>query len=487
MAERNFKVVVAGAGVAGLFIAEKLKNVGIDFTIYEKADEVGGTWRDNTYPGLFVDVMSRQYEFPFDPNYDWSRKYAPASEIQDYVKKVAARRGLRKFIKFREEIVEAKFTGEGWRLTTAKGEVINADVFIAATGFLHTPVYPDIPGRETFKGPAFHSARWDHSLPYKGKRWCIIGGGASGIQITEALGWAGAEVTQFIRRAQWVHIRENPKTSLWERIFLRLPGGYQYRQRQLWQMIIKMDAWRLQPGPAREAMEREYKGYLDAVRDPELRKKLTPDYHLGCTRIPKSDQNYYEAVQLPNVHIENRRITKIVPNGVELADGTNMDFDVLVYATGFDPHAYMRPMKVTGQNGVTLDEIWKDKIYSYGGIALPGFPNMFMLYGPFSPVNNVPVPLGLDQEIGYIMKLMEIARQRHVTIAPTATATEKFLARLGAAFPGTVWLGCKNWYSDKQGTPILWPLRQDEHEDFFAKVTEEDLQISPAKQTASQA
>ena len=150
------------------------------------------------------------------------------------------------------------------------------------------------------------------------------------------------------------------------------------------------------------------RGYLDAIKDPELRRKLTPDYHLGCTRIPKSDQNYYEAVQLPNVHIETRRIARIVPNGVELADGTSENFDVLVYATGFDAHAYMRPMKVTGLDGVTIDEVWKDKIYSYGGIALPGFPNLFMLYGPFSPVNNVPVPLGLDQEIGYIMRLIEL-------------------------------------------------------------------------------
>ncbi|HVG50179.1 MAG TPA: NAD(P)/FAD-dependent oxidoreductase [Xanthobacteraceae bacterium] len=485
MAERKFKVVVAGAGVAGLFMAEKLKNAGIDFTVYEKASDLGGTWRDNTYPGLFVDVLSRQYEFPFAPNYDWSRKYAPSTEILEYVRKVADRRGLRKFIKFNEEIVEAKFNGDGWRLKTAKGEVIDADVFIAATGFLHTPVYPNIPGRETFKGPAFHSARWDHSIPYKGKRWGIIGGGASGIQITEALAWAGAEVTQFIRRAQWVHIRENPKSTLWERLFLRLPGAYQYRQRQLWDMIIKMDAWRLKPGPAREAMEREYKGYLDVIKDPELRKKLTPDYHLGCTRIPKSDQNYYEAVQLPNVKVETRRITKIVPDGVELADGSHEPFDVLVYATGFDPHAYMRPMKVIGQNGITPDDIWKDRVYSYGGIALPGFPNMFMLYGPFSPVNNVPVPLGLDQEIGYIMKLIDMARKRNVTIAPTMGATQKFVAKLDAAFPGTVWLGCNNWYSDQQGTPVLWPLRQDEHKSFFEEVDESHLEIAPAKQAVA--
>jgi hypothetical protein len=146
-------------------------------------------------------------------------------------------------------------------------------------------------------------------------------------------------------------------------------------------------------------MEQEFSSYLDYIKDPELKKKLTPDYNLGCTRIPKSDKNYYEAVQLPNAHIVKGQITSIVPDGVVMADGTQVKLDVLVYATGFDAHAYMRPMNVTGLNGTTIHEAWKEKIYSYGGIALPGFPNLFMLYGPFAPVNNVPVPLGLDQEI----------------------------------------------------------------------------------------
>lgn len=481
MAERTFRVVVVGAGIAGLFMAEKLKRARIDFTVYEKADEVGGTWRDNTYPGLYVDVLSRQYEFPFQPNYDWSRKFAPGPEIQAYIKKVTDDRGLRKFIRFNEEIVDARFTDDRWHLTTAKGEAVVADIFIAATGFLHKPIYPNIAGHDCFAGPAFHSARWDHDVPIEGKRWGVIGGGASGVQITEALAWERCEVNQFIRRPQWVHIRENPHSTWLERILLRLPFAYRLRQHQLWKLIIEADQWRLKPGPQRDAMECEFKSYLDIVKDPELRRKLTPDYHLGCTRVPKSDRNYYEAVQRANVHIETGRIARIVPQGVEMADGTLKELDVLVYATGFDAHAYMRPMKVTGPNGVTIDEVWKNKIYSYGGIALPGFPNLFMLYGPFSPVNNVPVPIGLDQEIGYIMRLIDLVRRRHVTVAPTIPATEKFLARIGSAFPETVWVGCRNWYTDQQGTPILWPLPQDQHETFFADIATEDLQFTPTR------
>ncbi|HZT52070.1 MAG TPA: NAD(P)/FAD-dependent oxidoreductase [Stellaceae bacterium] len=484
MAERKFRVVVVGAGIAGLFMTEKLKRAGIDFVVYEKAGEVGGTWRDNTYPGLYVDVLSRQYEFPFQPNYDWSRKYAPGTEIQAYIKKVADDRGLRRFIRFNTEIAAARFSGGRWHVTTTTGETDVADVFVAATGFLHRPVYPEIEGRESFAGIAFHSARWDHSVPYLGKRWGVIGGGASGVQITEALAWENCDVTQFIRRAQWVHIRENPYSTWRERMLLRLPFAYRRKQRELWNFIIEADQWRLQPGPQREAMEREFKSYLDTIRDPELKRKLTPDYHLGCTRIPKSDQNYYEAVQRPNVTIETRRIARIVPEGVMLADGTLRPLDVLVYATGFDAHAYMRPMRVTGLNGVTLDEAWKDRIYSFGGIALPGFPNLFMLYGPFSPVNNVPVPLGLDQEIGCIMRLIAEARSRKAAVAPTQAATERFLARIGAAFPATVWVGCKNWYSDQQGTPILWPLPQDQHKAFFEALAPGDLEFIPAADAA---
>ena len=232
MAGRKFRVVVAGAGVSGLFMAETLKRAGIDFTVYEKAGEVGGTWRDNTFPGLFVDVLSRQYEFPFQPNYNWSRKYAPATEIWSYIKKVARDRGLTKFIRFNEEIAAARFTDGRWHIETAKGNTDIADVFICATGFLHKPLLPDIPGRENFLGAAFHSAHWDHTVPYEGKRWGVIGSGASGVQITEALAWAGCDVTQFIRRAQWVHIRENPHSTLHERLRLRLPGGYQREQRR---------------------------------------------------------------------------------------------------------------------------------------------------------------------------------------------------------------------------------------------------------------
>jgi cation diffusion facilitator CzcD-associated flavoprotein CzcO len=248
-------------------------------------------------------------------------------------------------------------------------------------------------------------------------------------------------------------------------------------------MINENDRWRLEPGPQREAMEREYRSYLDCIKDPELKEKLTPGYNLGCTRIPKSDKNYYEAVQLPNAHIVKGEIARIAPYGVVMGDGTEVALDVLVYATGFDAHAYMRPMRVAGLDGVTIDEAWRERIYSYGGIAVPGFPNLFMLYGPFAPVNNVPVTLGLDQEIGCIMRLIDEARARGAAVAPTQAATEKFLARLDDAFPGTVWVGgCKNWYTSKEPAPVLWPFPQSAHQAFFDGVPAEDFEFLPSVQ-----
>jgi cation diffusion facilitator CzcD-associated flavoprotein CzcO len=479
MTDHSFRVAVVGAGMSGLYMAEMLqRRADVAFTVYERASEVGGTWRDNTYPGLFVDVLSRQYEFLFQPNYDWSRKYAPQEEIFAYMKRVARQRGWYRHIRFNTEIVAAQFDAASskWHLKTATGETDTVDFFIVATGFLAKPVYPDIEARESFAGKAFHSARWDHAVPYDDKlRWGVIGSGCSGIQITEALAWKNVNVTQFIRRPQWIHIRENPHATWWERMKLRLPGQYQKKQRELWNFIIEADTWRLRPGPQREAMEREFRSYLDVIRDPALKRKLMPTYHLGCTRIPKSDQNYYEAVQRPNVAIETRKIARIVPQGVELIDGTVISLDVLVYATGFDTHTYMRPMQVLGLNGISIDEVWKDNVFSYGGVGVPGFPNMFLLYGPFAPLNNVPVPIGLEHEIGYILRLMDEARRRGAAVAPTAEATERFRARIRAALPGTVWVGCKNWYSDQEGTPILWPLPQDQHAEFFAEPRLDDL------------
>jgi cation diffusion facilitator CzcD-associated flavoprotein CzcO len=275
-----------------------------------------------------------------------------------------------------------------------------------------------------------------------------------------------------------VQIRDNPPTTEAERVRVNDPLEYPRLQRELWNAYSESDRWRLVPGAQRDAMERQFRGFLETVRDPELRQKLTPQYNLGCTRIPKSDR-YYEAVQRPNVRIETTGIECIVPEGVRLKDGTTVELDVIVYATGFDAHAYMRPMTVVGLDGLTVGELWKDGVFSYRGVGLPGFPNLFMLYGPFSPVNNVSVPLGLEQEIDYILRIVSIARKRGAAVMPTLDATRRFVDRMRRSMPGTVWVGCRNWYSDR-GLPILWPLPQDDHAALLAEVDVDELEFVSA-------
>lgn len=484
LGSERYKVIIIGAGISGLFMAEKLLRAGIDFTLYEKAAEIGGTWRDNNYPGLYVDVLSRQYEFPFRPNYDWSRKFAPGSEIQEYLLRVTRERGWRPYINFNTEIVEARYDNGKWLIRTDNGETDTADVLIAATGFLREIQLPDIDGRDSFAGPAFHSARWDHDLSLEGKRVGVIGGGASGIQIAETLAVDGIDVTHFVRSPQWIHVRDNPRSTLLGRFLLRLPFAYRLRARHLWKWLGQMDTWRTQPGPAREAVAKEFARPLEAMRDTELREKLRPRVPVGCQRIPKSDKNYYAAMELPNSHVMTERIAAIQPEGVVLEDGTVRPLDVLVYATGFDAHAYMRPMRLIGEHGVTIEETWRNGVFSYRGVALPGFPNFFMLYGPFSPVNNVPIPIGLDQETGYILRVIAAARSRQAAVAPSKAATDAFVAQLRAKAPETVWTGCDNWYRGRGDTPILWPFAQEAHRRMFRNLDLGDLVFTPIATTA---
>ncbi len=478
-ARSGFKVAVIGAGVSGLFMAERLLRAGIDFTVYEKASDLGGTWRDNTYPGLFVDVLSRQYEFPFRPNFDWSRKFASQPEIQAYLLRVARERGWRQHIRFNTEIIEAVFDSGRWQLRTSDGQTDTVDVLISATGFLREPKLPDISGREGFAGMAFHSARWDHGVALEGKRVGVIGSGASGIQIAETLAASGIAVTHFVRRPQWIHVRENPRSTLLGRLALRLPFAYRFRSRQLWRWLGGMDLWRTQPGPARDAVAIELAKPLEAMRDPELREKLRPRMPVGCVRIPKSDKNYYAAMELPNAQVEVRRIERIEPDGICMEDGTLLGLDVLVYATGFDAQAYMRPMRLIGANGVSIEECWKNGVFSYRGVSLPDFPNFFMLYGPFSPVNNVPIPIGLDQQTDYILRVIDAARTRKAVAAPSREATDRFVSDVRRKLPDTVWTGCPNWYRGDGDTEILWPFTQEEHRQMLLDLRLDDLDFTP--------
>ena len=479
----RFEVAIIGAGMAGLFLAEQLRRRGIAYTVYEQAGEVGGTWRDNTYPGLYVDVVTRSYEFPFARGNRWSRRYAPGREIQEYLVRLARGQRVVEHVRFGCEITSARYDRGRWTLGAADGREFTADVVVSATGFLRVPALPSIPGRETFAGPAFHSARWDHSVELYGRRVGVIGAGSSGVQIVTELGLRGVEVTHFLRRPQWIMVRENPAISWWERVMLSLPGVGPLWDRRLRTMKVRTEGserWRLEPGPERDGMKSRFLAELARqVPDPVLRARLTPNEEVGCRRIPKSE-HFYRVLQQPNVTPVTGPLTRITPAGVIDGEGRPHELDVLVFATGFDSHAYMRPMKVEGPGGRTVDELWADGVFSYRGVALPDMPNFFLLNGPFAPVNSMPIPAILADEVGYLLRLLAVIRTHRVALAPTSAATTRFRDTLRDALPNTTFVACPSWFTDQSGTPVVWPWTRAAHTELLTDLHLDDFARFPA-------
>lgn len=478
----GLKVAVIGAGMSGLFMGHYLREAGANFTIYEKRDGAGGTWHANTYPGLHVDTITRSYEFPFARSNKWSKRYAPGSEVREYLGTFPERDGLTPYIRYNTEVVGAEYSEHGWTVTLADGTSSLYDIVVAASGFLRVPKRPRVTGSDSFEGPSFHSSEWDHGIDYATQRVGVIGTGSSGVQITTALGEQGVQVTQFIRTPQWMMVKPNPAITPVEKILLRVPFLASYWDKRVKTLRAKTEGgetWRLEPGPEREEMNGRFQQMLvDNIPDPELRRKFTPDEPPGVKRIAKTT-NYYQIAQQDNVHLVFDGIERVEPNGIVDSHGDFHELDVLIWATGFDAHSYARPINVQGLQGITLDEAWSEGVTSYRGIAVPGFPNFFMLNGPFAPVQSVAIPLCLVDEVGYLMRLFETIVRSRKAYAPTAEATEDFLSEIREALPNTTFSQGDNWYSQKVGTPIIWPFTRQAHTDQFIDLHLEDYDAYP--------
>jgi cation diffusion facilitator CzcD-associated flavoprotein CzcO len=466
------KVAVIGAGMSGLCMAAKLQDAGIDtFTVFEKAEDLGGTWRDNTYPGLTCDVPSRFYSYSFRPNPAWSHLYPPGPEIHAYFGQVANERGIRAHIRFGVDVASARFRDGQWWVGTADGEEA-FDVLITATGVLRIPRYPDIPGLDTFAGPSFHSSRWDHSVSLTDKRIGLIGTGSTGVQITAELGGDVRELNVFQRTPQWVFPAANPHYSrLTKSVLSRWPAlnmlGYRF-----WQGCFER---LLAPAVVKPCWQRRLITALCrcnlrlSVQDPELRRRLTPDYQPMCKRQVFAGR-YYKAIQKPGVHLVSEAIDHVEPRGVVTADGTLHELDLLVLATGFDAHAYVRPMEIVGENGLTLDEAWEDGPHAYRSVAVPGFFNLFMLIGPHSPVGNQSLVIIAENQADYAMWwINQIREGRVASAAPTEAATKDYNESMKAAMPQTIWMtGCNSWYLGKDGLPELFPWIPRRHRELLS-------------------
>ena len=481
---REPRVAIVGAGMSGLCMAARLRLAGIeDFTVYEKASDVGGTWRDNTYPGLTCDVPSRFYQFRFAPKPDWSHTFSPGAEIWDYFDGVADRLGLRPHIRTGCEVTEARFEGGRWRLELGDGSNDAVDFLITACGVLRIPHVPAIPGLGEFGGAVFHSARWDHGVRLAGRRVAVIGTGSTGAQLVGALGGVAGRLALFQRTAQWIAPMPNPpQPRLVNALHRRFPALNRLNY-DLNRSIFEWAAVALtSPGLRRRAVQAMCRRHLRrAVADPALRRALTPAYEPMCKRLVASS-SFYPAIQRPDVELVTDAIAAIEPGGVRTEDGTLHGADVIVLATGFDAHAYIRPLRLVGRDGVTLDDAWRDGPKAYLTVALPGFPNCFTLIGPHSPVGNYSLTEIADTQAKYAVAWIERWRAGSFAAAePRAGATDRFNAELRAALPGTVWAtGCDSWYLGRDGLPELWPWVPQRHRRMLAEPRIADFHLWPA-------
>jgi cation diffusion facilitator CzcD-associated flavoprotein CzcO len=480
---REPRVAVIGAGMSGILAAIELERAGYrDVAIYEKADRLGGTWRENTYPGIACDVPSHFYSYSFAPNPEWTHRFSPGAEIHRYFEDVARRFGVDARIRFGAEVVRCAFEGGRWSLALADGSSDVADFVIAATGVLHHPAYPDIEGLDSFAGACFHSARWDHGVPLDGRRVGIVGTGSSAIQITSALVDRVGELALFQRTPQWIAPAENPAYGEDEKAEFRrnraaIEAIRQAVARGMTEQFanVLVDA----TSPVLEAMHQVCVANLEkSVRDPALREKLRPSYRATCKRLVISP-DFYAAIQRPNARLVTESIERVEPTGVRTCDGRLHELDVLVLATGFRVDQFVRPMQVTGRDGVSLDDVWKHGPFAYLAMSISDFPNFFLLQGPNSPVGNFSLIEVGELQVAYVLQLLEPLRSGACDeIAVTHAAMERFDAERRDAARRTIWAtGCKSWYLDAEGLPTAWPFTWDRFRAEMAAPRFEDYEL----------
>jgi cation diffusion facilitator CzcD-associated flavoprotein CzcO len=471
---RELRFAIIGAGMAGILSGIRLQEAGLtDFTIYEKADRFGGTWRENTYPGLACDVPSHLYSYSFAPNPEWSHRFSPGDEIRAYFERVAADHGLAEHARFGEGVVRCEFVDGRWLVETTTGRHDAVDVVIAATGVLHHPNLPQLAGLEDFEGALFHSARWDHAVPIDGRRVGIVGTGSSAVQIVGAIVDRTAKLSLFQRSAQWIMPQENPSYSEAELAeFRRNPELVDQLHADMALLFSAFSNGLVDANsPQMKVIEDACLANLEQnVRDPLLREKLRPNYKAACKRLVMSG-DFYRAIQQPQAEVVTEAIERVEAKGARTRDGRLHELDVLVLATGFHVDRFLRPIRVVGSNGLELDAVWEKRPSAYLSISIPGFPNFFMLNGPNGPVGNFSLIEVAELQMGYVLQVLDAVRAgRCDEAAPSAEAMARFDAERRAAAAKTIWnSGCKSWYLDQDGLPTAWPWTFDRFREEMAK------------------
>ncbi|GGE46689.1 flavin-binding monooxygenase [Halopseudomonas oceani] len=456
--------IIIGSGFGGLGMAIQLDRAGIShFLLLEKAADIGGTWRDNHYPGSGCDVPSHLYSYSFEPRTTWPHKYARQDEIHAYIRHCADKYHLRQRVRLNCEVSEARFDADSgcWQVTTSSGETLVARNLIAATGQLNRPLMPNIEGLGSFAGPAFHSAEWQHDVDLKGKRVAVIGTGASAIQFVPQIVPEVAQLDLYQRNAAWVLPKDDREYSDSRRRWLsRLPLLHQLDR--LWQYLtheVRALAFVHFPALVKSSEKTALRHLQRNISDPAKRAALTPDYPLGCKRILISN-NYYPALNQPHVNVVTDGIEKVVPEGVITQDGTLHPADVLIYGTGFAATEFLAPIRITGLNGSELNEAWRDGADAYKGISVAGFPNLYVLYGPNTNLGHNSIIYMLESQFRYVIACVKAVRDRglrYLDLQPEVQA--RYNRQLQDDARGTIWAqGCQSWYLTADGKQTVnWP------------------------------
>jgi cation diffusion facilitator CzcD-associated flavoprotein CzcO len=462
---KHVRVLVVGAGFGGLAMAIKLNEAGEqDYLVVERAEDVGGTWRDNTYPGAACDVPSQLYSYSFAPNPKWSRSFSPQPEIQGYIREVAKRSGTLDRFVFCTSMDSAAWDEDAhlWRISTSAGS-LTADVLVSAAGALSDPKNPDIDGFDSFEGEVFHSARWNHDYDLTGKRVAIIGTGASSIQIVPEIAAKVGRLDVYQRTAPWVIPRnDRPYTRVEKLAFKHLPGIQAlYRTAIYWGRETYVPAFTRQPKIALPAKKLALMNIRRGISDPELRAKVTPEYQIGCKRILISNE-WYPALARDNVDLVTDGIAKVTPNGIVTKDGTEREVDVIIVATGFHTTDLPIAEQIRGRRGTRLaDHFAEHGMQAYKGTTINGFPNLFFVVGPNTGLGHSSMVFMIESQVAYIVDaICHLKTNGVVSVEPKQAAQTAFTDDLQRRMKRTVWSvgGCASWYLDDHGRNVtLWP------------------------------
>lgn len=456
-------VAIIGSGFGGLCMAIRLKKAGIDsFVILEKAGSVGGTWRDNTYPGAACDVQSHLYSYSFEPKHDWTRKFGMQAEIRQYMEDCVRKYGLASHLRFHQEVVSADFDrADGrWKITTATGTELRAQTLVTACGQLNRPATPTLKGIENFRGKVFHSARWDHDYDLNGKSVAVIGTGASAIQFVPEIVPKVKALSLFQRSGAWVIPKaDRPFKRFEQTLFDKLPAFDRVYRTMIYLKNESRAIAFTRFGSLLELWGWQSRWIARQVKDPVKRKKLIPDYKVGCKRLLLSN-DWFPALNHDHVDVVTDGIDHVEADAIVTRDGKRHVAETIIYGTGFHATDFLAPMKVRGLDGVDLNDVWRDGAEAYKGICVSGFPNLFMLYGPNTNLAHSSIVFMLEAQVNYALKGIRAVIDRKLKFIDVKPARQDaYSTHIQSRLKGGVWdSGCTSWYKTASGKNTAnWP------------------------------